>query len=245
MLAITLLVHSVYASFGDCVCTCCSYPHPDFDCSPVFQGTNRLDSCSQCTTSFCASRFPMACPAGPGTGGAYGIGGHNAFTCDGADNVVVQDAEYGGGGLGVFGLFVCCVCCFMRCRGRQRRYDSVQGTEAWPSATSYVPMAQSSIPIAPPVPIGQPVPAFEANRYYAHQPVPTWSSRTLVTMVGTTTACLTTTARRNTTANRNTTTSSMQRTLAVGFDREMSHFGTMSNDCMLEQCSVASRQGRA
>lgn len=126
------------SSFGDCVCSCCAYPHPSIQqCSPTFQGSNRLASCTMCSTGFCANQYPMACPSGPNSGGAAGVGGHTSFACDGADEEFVRDAEYGGGGLAIL-IFLGLAILFLR-----NRFQSGPTVETYSSTTTnYVPMGQ-------------------------------------------------------------------------------------------------------
>ena len=104
-----------------------------------------------CSISFCASQFPVDCPSGP-TSGGKGFGGHTTFTCDGADEVLVRNAEYGGGSAGALILFICCGCALARYFKGRRSYDAVQHAE-WPQATNYVSMGQPSMipPVAQPV----------------------------------------------------------------------------------------------
>mmetsp|Transcript_73961 Transcript_73961/g.164342 ORF Transcript_73961/g.164342 Transcript_73961/m.164342 type:complete len:256 (-) Transcript_73961:263-1030(-) len=127
---------------GVCTCSCCARMPAGPDCQSVQVGINTVDSCLACSTSFCASRFPSACPAQPNVGGMFGAGGHTSFTCSGTarDSTPQMSgavAEEGGGGLFILILLIafCCLGC-RRKRGAAQQHD-------------YVAMPPTGFPIPP------------------------------------------------------------------------------------------------
>ena len=77
----------------------------------------------------------MTCPASPRSGGRVGFGGHTSFRCDGEDDVLVRDAEYGGAGLGALVVVVLCAyACLRGCKHGRHHYDGLHGDGGWPPA---------------------------------------------------------------------------------------------------------------
>lgn len=147
----------VAASTGTCRCSCCSFEHHGDDCTPVYLGANGIKHCSEdCTATFCAFRFPHACPTGPASSGSAGLGGRASATCDGFKDAIMRLESASPAELKAIVpvallvvLCVCSWCCLCRwcCLSRSRRSE-----DFW--AQSYSP-AYSTAYTA--MPVGQPV----------------------------------------------------------------------------------------
>jgi hypothetical protein len=116
----------------------------------------------------------MSCPASPRSGGRAGFGGHTSFMCDGEDDVLVRDAEYGGGGLiGLFIIVFCACACLKGWKHGRHHYHGLRGDGGWPqpSGTSqpYVAYGQ---PVVQPQYGGyqQPPPLYQQPMYVHQQP---------------------------------------------------------------------------